>query len=101
MEKNKKIILRKRIKEYNIINNLNNHTPVELPRPPIYNKHDYLILSWFFKLRHDEAYIKYVDLLNYLSLPIKENIDFVEIKIHRLCWWDIIFEVYEVKNICQ
>lgn len=100
-KKNKKIILRKRIKDYNIINNFNKYTPVNLPKPPIYNKDEFFTLSWFFKLNYCEAYIKYLDLLEYLSLPLIKSNNLIEVKIHRLCWWDIIFEVYEVENICQ
>jgi len=97
MNKNRKIILRKRIKDENIIREFEILSEIKLPLPPLEVPIERHIktLSWTFDLSRDKTMVIYKQLLTLFKLPLKSKNNILYCRIKRTCWYDITFEVYE------
>ena len=98
MQKTNKIILRKRITDHDMIINFEKLTGMKLPLPPLEipaEKHC-KVLTWTMNLTKETSTKKYKELLELFDLPFKiNNQDELFFKMKRVCWWDVLFEVYE------
>ena len=98
MQKTNKIILRKRITNYTMIINFEKFTGMRLPLPPseLPIERHCKVLTWTMDLTKDASIKKYKKLLELFDLPFKDNNqDELFFKMKRVCWWDVLFEVYE------
>jgi len=98
MKRKHTIILRKRIQNEEIIKKFETLTKMKLPYPPLeipIKKHTQ-ILTWEMDMTKESARNEYQKLVNLFELPFRTNsakrLLFI---VHRKCWYDILFEVYE------
>lgn len=97
MQKTHKIVLRKRIKDYEMITGFEKLSNIKLPYPPqnIPVEENYKILTWSMDMTKASSIAEYKKLLQLFELPFKtDDAERLYFRIKRLCWWDMLFEVY-------
>lgn len=102
MQKGTKIVLRKRIQDHAVIKGFEKLSNMKLPHPPqdIPVEENYKALVWSMDMKRTSSIDEYKKILELFELPFKTNgADRLYFRIKRLCWYDILFEVYEIEKI--
>jgi len=101
MLKGNKIILRKRIKDFEMISGFEKLSNIDLPHPPrdlpveVHRE----VVSWMMDMTKEDSVKMYKKLLTLFELPFKtNNASRLYFKLHRTCWYDVLFEVYDFEN---
>ena len=99
MQKRNKIVLRKRIRNSSMINGFEKLANMKLPDPPkdIPVEEHRLVLTWSMDMTNVASRKAYKELVELFELPYKTNgAKRLYFLMHRTCWWDVLFEVYEL-----
>lgn len=96
-----RIVLRKRIKDHQMIKEFESLSRIKLPNPPLelpIEEH-LQVLKWEMDMTKDSTVQEYKKLLSLFELPFKtDGADRLHFVIKRYCWWDILFEVYKIEQ---
>ncbi len=96
-----RIILRKRIKDHQMIKGFESLSGIKLPNPPLelpIEEH-LQVLTWEMDMTKDSAVQEYKKILSLFNLPFRtDGADCLHFFIKRYCWWDILFEVYKIEE---
>jgi hypothetical protein len=95
-----RIVLRKRIRDYEMITEFEKLSNLKLPNPPldIPVEDHRLSLTWTMDMKKESSLKSYKKMLQLFNLPFKTNgasrLWFV---MRRDCWWDVLFSVYDLE----
>ena len=96
-----KIVLRKRILDHKMITGFEKISGIKLPHPPqeLPIEEHLQVTTWEMDMNNEKSVHRYKELLDLFDLPFKTNgssrLYFV---MKRYCWWDVLFEVYEMDS---